>query len=91
MYILDLVHKCHFLFKVTLSYQRRKQSSAALRENEYESVISVPLCLCVVMSLLSVDIVCFLSVLFLLTRLTPDMLMMSMLSNEMHYGQSEVR
>lgn len=62
MYILDLFHKCHFLFKVTLSYQRSKQSSAALRENKRESVISVPLCLCVVMSLSSVDIVCFLSV-----------------------------
>lgn len=57
MYILDLIHKCHFLFKMTLSYQRSKQSSAALRENERESVISVPLCLCVVMSLSSVDIV----------------------------------
>lgn len=62
MYILDLFQKCNFLLRVTLSYQQSKQSSAALRENERESVISVPLCLCVVMSLSSVDIVCFLSV-----------------------------
>lgn len=62
MYILDLFHKCHFLLRVTVSYQQRKHSSAALIEEEQESVISVPLCLCVVMSLSSVDIVCFLSV-----------------------------
>lgn len=62
MCILDLFQKCNFLLRVTLSYQQSKQSSAALRENERESVISVPLCLCVVMSLSSVDIVCFLSV-----------------------------
>lgn len=62
MCILDLFQKCNFLLRVTLSYEQSKQSSAALRENEREPVISVPLCLCVVMSLSSVDIVCFLSV-----------------------------
>lgn len=62
MCILDLFQKCNFLLRVTLSYEQCKPSSAALRENERESVISVPLCLCVVMSLSSVDIVCFLSV-----------------------------
>lgn len=62
MYILDLFQKCNFLLRVTLSYQQSKRSSAALRENERKSAISVPLCLCVLMSLSSVDIVCFLSV-----------------------------